>query len=73
VGCVHAGPVHDEYSLRTQKELETLVCSSPYVKHLWPKNAHGRIHILSPWHRVDYWNWTSEPNLRDYEFSWIPP
>ncbi len=61
--------VHDEYYERTQKELETLVWSSPHVKHSWYKNAHGKIHILSPWRLVDYWRWTREPNLDDFEFS----
>ena len=31
--------------------------------------VHGRIHMLSPWHLVDYWSWTREPSLRDFEFS----
>jgi 4-hydroxyacetophenone monooxygenase len=61
--------IHDEYYERTQKELDTLVWSSPFVKHSWYKNAHGRIHILSPWRLVDYWSWTREPNLGDFEFS----
>jgi 4-hydroxyacetophenone monooxygenase len=60
--------VHDEYYERIQKELETLVWSSPHVKHSWYKNAHGKIHILSPWRLVDYWRWTKEPDLADFEF-----
>ena len=61
--------VHDEYYDRTQKELETLVWSSPHVKHSWYKNAHGKIHILSPWRLVDYWRWTREPDLADFHFA----
>ncbi len=61
--------VHDEYYDRVQKELETLVWSSPYVKYSWYKNAHGKIHILSPWRLVDYWRWTREPDLADFEFD----
>jgi 4-hydroxyacetophenone monooxygenase len=71
-GCRAMSPrqaVHDEYQERIQKELDTLVWSSPFVKHSWYKNAHGRIHILSPWRLVDYWSWTREPNLEDFEFS----
>lgn len=60
---------HDEYHERTQKELETLVWSSPHVKHSWYKNAHGKIHILSPWRLVDYWTWTREPSREDFVFS----
>ncbi|MEE8166014.1 MAG: NAD(P)/FAD-dependent oxidoreductase [Myxococcota bacterium] len=61
--------VHDEYYERTQKELEGLVWSSPHVKHSWYKNAHGKIHILSPWRLVDYWSWTREPRLEDFDFD----
>ena len=71
-GCRAMSPrqaIHDEYQERIQKELDTLVWSSPFVKHSWYKNAHGRIHILSPWRLVDYWSWTREPNLEDFEFS----
>lgn len=60
--------VHDEYYERIQKELETLVWSSPHVQHSWYKNAHGKIHILSPWRLVDYWRWTREPDLADFNF-----
>jgi 4-hydroxyacetophenone monooxygenase len=59
---------HAEYYERTQKELEGLVWSSPAVQHSWYKNAHGKIHILSPWRLVDYWTWTREPNLDDFVF-----
>jgi hypothetical protein len=60
---------HDEYYERTQKELETLVWSHSSIKHSWYKNAEGKIHILSPWRLVDYWTWTREPNLQDFELS----
>ena len=68
-GCELKQEVHDEYCERTQKELEGLVWSSPHVKHSWYKNAHGKIHILSPWRLVDYWSWTREPKLDDYDFD----
>jgi 4-hydroxyacetophenone monooxygenase len=58
--------VHDEYYERTQRELQGLVWSSPAIRHSWFKNAQGRIHVLSPWRLVDYWNWTREPNLDDF-------
>jgi 4-hydroxyacetophenone monooxygenase len=27
----------------------------------------GRVITTSPWRLVDYWRWTREPDLRDYE------
>jgi hypothetical protein len=54
--------------LSMPKELEGLVWSSPAVKHSWYKDAHGKIHILSPWRLVGYWAWTREPNLDDFVF-----
>ena len=77
-GCVKAlveGPhqsmeprvaVHDEYYARTQRELDGLVWSHASIEHSWFKNAHGRIHVLSPWRLVDYWTWTRSPNLDDF-------
>jgi len=61
--------VHEDYYRRTQEELRGMVWSHPSIEHSWYKNAEGRIHILSPWRLVDYWNWTREPDLRDFEFS----
>lgn len=61
--------VEDAYYARTQKELEGLVWSHPGIDHSWYKNAEGKIHILSPWRLVDYWAWTREPDLDDYEIA----
>jgi 4-hydroxyacetophenone monooxygenase len=58
--------VHADYYERTQRELEGLVWSSPAVKHSWFKNPEGKIHVLSPWRLVDYWRWTSAPDLTDF-------
>jgi 4-hydroxyacetophenone monooxygenase len=58
--------VHDAYYERTQRELEGLVWSQPSVKHSWFKNAEGKIHVLSPWRLVDYWNWTKAPDPGDF-------
>jgi 4-hydroxyacetophenone monooxygenase len=59
--------VHEAYYQRTQKELLGLVWSHPSIEHTWYKNAEGKIHILSPWRLVDYWSWTREPDLDDFE------
>ena len=58
--------VHDDYYERTQRELEGLVWSQPSIKHSWFKNAEGKIHVLSPWRLVDYWNWTKSPDASDF-------
>jgi 4-hydroxyacetophenone monooxygenase len=33
----------------------------------WYKNARGVVITTSPWRLVDYWGWTREPNLADYQ------
>jgi 4-hydroxyacetophenone monooxygenase len=58
--------VHDDYYARTQRELEGLVWSQPSVTHSWFKNPEGKIHVLSPWRLVDYWNWTKAPDPDDF-------
>jgi 4-hydroxyacetophenone monooxygenase len=37
------------------------------VTHSFYKNAHGEIHGLSPWRLVDYWTWTRQPELTDFQ------
>ena len=58
--------VHDAWYDRCQRELKTLVWSSPHIRHSYYKNAEGDVHGLSPWRLVDYWTWTREPDLDDY-------
>ncbi len=58
--------VHEAYYERVQQELQGLVWSSPAIEHSWFKNPQGRIHTLSPWRLVDYWEWTREPDLTEY-------
>ncbi len=57
---------YDDWHARSQAELKTLVWSQPSVKHSFFKNAHGEIHVLSPWRIVDYWAWTKEPDFGDF-------
>ncbi|MDG2307821.1 MAG: NAD(P)/FAD-dependent oxidoreductase [Candidatus Binatia bacterium] len=33
----------------------------------WYKNEAGRVTTVSPWLLVDYWGWTREPDLDDFE------
>jgi len=58
--------VHDAYYQRTQRELEQLVWSQPSIRHSWFKNPEGKIHVLSPWRLVDYWEWTRAPSPEDF-------
>jgi 4-hydroxyacetophenone monooxygenase len=57
---------YDEWHERSQREIKKLVWSQPSIKHSFFKNAHGEIHVLSPWRLVDYWSWTREPDLADF-------
>jgi len=54
------------YQDRYQKEIDSLVWSSPAIKHSFYKGADGKIHMLSPWPLGDYWRWTKAPELEDF-------
>ena len=51
-------PVPDEYA--------GMVWSHPGMNNCY-KNSKGHVITTSPWRLVDYWRWTREPDLRDYE------
>ena len=59
--------VHDAYNERLQAELDTMVWSHPSIRHSWYRNDAGKTFILSPWRLVDYWSWTREPDLAEFE------
>ncbi len=59
--------VHDAYNERLQAELDSMVWSHPSIRNSWYRNDSGRIFILSPWRLVDYWSWTREPDIEDFE------
>ena len=61
--------VHDDYNERMQAELDRMVWSHPSIRHSWYRNDEGRIYILSPWRLVDYWSWTREPELSEFELG----
>jgi 4-hydroxyacetophenone monooxygenase len=63
--------VYEDWHRRTQEEIRTLVWAQPSIAHSHFKNAHGEIHTLSPWRLIDYWRWTKEPDLEDFELT--PP
>jgi 4-hydroxyacetophenone monooxygenase len=58
--------VHDAYQERYQKEIDSMVWSSPAIRHTWYKGPDGRIHLLSPWPLGDYWRWTKAPERDDF-------
>ena len=59
--------VHDAFNEKLDATLARMVWSHPGMTS-WYKNSKGRVTILSPWLLVDYWGWTKEPNLEDFEF-----
>ncbi len=61
--------VHDAYDEKLQKKYDTMIWSHPSIKNSWYTNDAGRITVLSPWRLLDYWDWTKEPNLGDYEIT----
>jgi len=58
--------VHDAYYERFDARHATMVWSHPGMTS-WYKNASGRVTTTSPWRLVDYWGWTKEAQLEDYE------
>jgi 4-hydroxyacetophenone monooxygenase len=58
--------VHDAYAARFDARHAEMVWSHAGATS-WYKNAAGRILTTSPWRLVDYWTWTREPNLDDFE------
>jgi 4-hydroxyacetophenone monooxygenase len=60
---------YEDWHARTQEEIRKLVWAQPSVKHSFYKNSAGEIHGLSPWRLVDYWAWTKECDLEDYEVA----
>jgi 4-hydroxyacetophenone monooxygenase len=58
--------VHDAYNERLVDALAQMVWSHPGMDS-WYKNSKGRVTTTSPWRLVDYWRWTKEPDLEDFD------
>ncbi len=58
--------VNDEFNRRLDETLARTVWAHPGMDS-WYKNSSGRVTATSPWLLVDYWSWTREPDLADYE------
>ena len=57
---------YETYTARLRAALARMVWSHRGV-HNWYQNARGVVVTTSPWRLVDYWRWTREPDLADYE------
>ena len=60
--------VHDAFTKKLDETFSRTVWAHPGVES-WYKNSKGHVTTTSPWLLVDYWNWTRECNLQDYEFT----
>jgi 4-hydroxyacetophenone monooxygenase len=60
--------VHDAFEAKLDAALARMVWSHPGMTS-WYKNSKGRVIATSPWRLVDYWSWTREPNLADYQLG----
>jgi 4-hydroxyacetophenone monooxygenase len=78
MGCLRAGieaggkalecrpAVLDDYDDRLSEALSMTVWAHPAVDS-WYKNERGRVITTSPWRLLDYWNWTRDPDLDDFD------
>jgi len=57
----------DDWFERSQAELKTMVWSHDSIDHSFYKADDGHIYGLSPWRLIDFWTWTREPDLADFE------
>ena len=58
--------VNDDFNDRLQRTMTRLVWSHPGMDS-WYKNSEGRVTTTSPWLLREYWTWTREPNLYNYD------
>jgi 4-hydroxyacetophenone monooxygenase len=58
--------VHDAFNRKLEETLAGMVWSHPGMDS-WYKNSRGKVTTTSPWRLLDYWRWTREPDLSDYE------
>lgn len=58
--------VADAYERRRVEATERTVWAHGGTRS-WYKNHAGRVTTVSPWLLVDYWRWTREPDLSDFD------
>jgi 4-hydroxyacetophenone monooxygenase len=59
--------VYDAFNEKFDATHAGLVWSHPGMNS-WYKNSKGRVTTTSPWLLLDYWRWTREPNLEEFDF-----
>ena len=57
-----------EYNERLQEWVKQLVWANGSTNN-WYKNSKGKVTANLPWRLVDYWQWTREPDLSQYNLS----
>jgi 4-hydroxyacetophenone monooxygenase len=60
--------VNEAFNRRLDERMERMVWSHPGMTS-WYKNANGRVTATSPWLLLDYWRWTKDPDLSDYDLT----
>jgi 4-hydroxyacetophenone monooxygenase len=58
--------VNETFNRQLDEALQKTVWAHPGMTS-WYKNSRGRVVTTSPWRLLDYWRWTREPDLSDYE------
>jgi 4-hydroxyacetophenone monooxygenase len=59
--------VCEDYNTRMRALHANMVWEHSSVKTSFYKNSKGHATLLSPWKILDYWTWTNEPNISEYE------
>jgi 4-hydroxyacetophenone monooxygenase len=59
---------YEAFVQKLETTLAGMVWSHPAVRN-WYKNQRGVVVNTSPWRLLDYWSWTREPKLADYELA----
>ena len=59
--------VHDAYNTRVDNIHKQMVWAHEGVGS-WYKNSRGRVVMTTPWRMVDYWNWTIDIDVQDYDW-----
>lgn len=58
-----------DYNRRMRAQHAAMVWEHDSIKTSFYKNAKGHATLLSPWKILDYWTWTQEPNLDEYNIG----
>ncbi|WP_101757210.1 NAD(P)/FAD-dependent oxidoreductase [Oceanicoccus sp. KOV_DT_Chl] len=59
--------VCDDYNRRLREIHATMVWEHPSIKRSFYQNSKGHATLLSPWKILDFWRWTQQPDLAEFE------